>query len=517
MSIATGVERTRTRERGHQGHPRRWAGLGVLCASLLIVVMDNTILNVALPRISTEVSTSSTQLLWMVDIYGLVVAGLLVAASSAADRYGRRRMLVVGYAVFGVLPLLVLVVSSAGGLIVLRGLLGIGGALIMPSTMSMIRDLFADAKERAIALGIWATMAAVGAGLGPIVGGFLVEGFGWRSAFLFNTPVMVVAILVAMWILPETRGESIPWDVLSTVLSILGVGAAMYAIKAWGRDGITDPAAWACTAISLVALGWFVRRCLRSRWPLLDLGLLRRRGITAGLIGAFVSAIAMAATLLLLAQWMQLVENYSPIETGIRLLPLAVVSGVLSPLAPLVAERIGVRAVMAGGLFVGGIGFASLYLGSDSMGYGLVAVSQSLVGISVATLAVGSAVILAQAPKARSGNAAAMEETSFQVGSAIGVAALGSIAAVMYRAGLSAHELTAQGITADQQEQMRESLGGAIRVAERLSDPDGVIASAHAAFIHGLGMAGLVGGLIMIGTAIVVWCVIPRGLTVEEA
>ncbi|ADD43971.1 MFS transporter [Stackebrandtia nassauensis] len=495
-------------------NPRRWVGLAVLCASLLIVVMDLTILNVALPEIDAALRPSSVQLLWIVDVYGLAVAGFLVTASGLADRFGRRRMLLVGYAAFGTVPLIVLFADSAPWLIAARALLGLGGAFIMPSTMSMIRDLFADPKERAVALGLWGSMAAVGAGLGPIIGGILVQNFSWHAAFLINTPIMVLAIVFALWLLPESRGGAVPWDFLGIALSIIGMISLMYAIKTIGKHGITDPTALLTGTIALVSLIWFARRCLNRREPLLDLRLLRRRPLSAGLMCALISSVAMAAMMLLLAQWMQLVMEYTPIQTGIHLLPVAIVSGVISPLAPRIAQSIGTRTVMAGGLAVGGLGFAILYLGGDHLDYPLVALSQSLVGVSMATLAIGSAVIVASVPVERTGNAAAMEETSFELGNALGVAVLGSIAAVVFHNLMAATRLESLGLTGSAASTASDSIGGALSVASHTGNT-ALADHARAAFTESLGIVGLAGGVLMLLAAVAVWYLTPRGLTVE--
>jgi len=498
-------------------HPRRWVGLAVLCASLLIVVMDMTILNVALPAISADLLPTSVELLWIVDVYGLVVAGLLVTASGMADRFGRRRLLLIGYGVFGVIPLLVLVVDSPGGLIALRALLGIGGALIMPSTMSMIRGMFTDARERAFALGAWVAMASVGSGLGPIVGGILVEFFDWHAAFLFNTPLMVVAAVAAILLLPESKGAAVPWDFPSIGLSIVGMAALMYAIKGIGKHGITDPVTVVALVTSIGALTWFALRSLRRKVPLLDLRLLRRPQLSAGLIYALISSVAMAAILLLLAQWMQLVKDYSPIETGLRLLPLAVVAGVLSPLVPRIAGTLGIRNVLAAGLAIGGIGFAILYLGGDDLNFGLVVLSQVMVGMSMAALAIGSVIIMSAVPPERTGNAAALEETSFEVGAALGVAVLGSVAAAIFRSTLTMEDLANHGVTGPAAVAAQESLGGALAVAEQLGGgAAGLISQAQAAFTDSLGVVGLVGGGLMAVAAVVVWFLTPADVTVED-
>lgn len=499
-------------------HPRRWGALAVLCASLLVVIMDMTILNVALPAISADLLPSSVELLWMVDVYGLVVAGLLVTASGLADRFGRRRMLLIGYAVFGAIPLLVLVVDSPAGLIALRALLGVGGALIMPSTMSMIRGLFTDAKERAVALGAWVAMASIGAGLGPIVGGILVEFFDWHAAFLFNTPVMVLATIATILVLPESRGAAIPWDVPSIGLSIVGMASLMYAIKGIGKHGLTDTAALVALVLAVVTLTMFALRSLNRKVPLLDLRLLRRPQLSAGLIYALMSSIGMAAMLLLLAQWMQLVNDYTPIETGLRLLPMAVVAGALSPLAPRIAGVIGARNVMVSGLAIGGLGTGVLYLGGDTLGFGLVVVCQVLIGISMSALAVGSALIMSAVPPERTGNAAALEETSFELGNALGVAVLGSVAAVVFRSLLPGHDLADHGVTGQDAIDAQESLGGALSIAEQLG-PDGaaMAAQAQVAFTDALGLVGLVGGALMVASAVLVWFMTPRDITLEDS
>lgn len=502
---------------GSAPDPRRWVSLAVLCASLLVVVMDLTVLNVALPAIAADLRPDSVQLLWIVDVYGLVVAGLLVTAGGLADRFGRRRMLLVGYLVFGVVPILVLVVDSPIGLIAVRALLGVGGALIMPSTMSMIRVLFTDARERAVALGVWAAMAAVGGGLGPILGGLLVEGFGWHAAFLFNTPVMVIAGIAVAVLLPESHGRRIPWDVLGIVLSVVGMTALMYAIKAIGKHGPATPESAGALVLSVVALAWFGRRCLRRPEPVLDIRLLRNGAMSAGLVTALVSSVAMGAMMLLLAQWMQVVQEYGPIETGVRLLPLAVVSGVLSPLAPRFAQAVGVRAMLAGGLAVGGAGFGALAFGGDHIGYPLVVVAQVLVGISLATLAIGSAVIMAAVPPDRTGNATAMEETSFEIGSALGVAILGSVAALVFRGLLTVGDLAAVGVTGSDATAARESVSAAYALADRPGvDGAELVARAGAAFTDSLAVVGLAGGALMLLSAVAVWFLTPRSTTVEE-
>ncbi|MEV0612910.1 MFS transporter [Nonomuraea sp. NPDC050404] len=490
---------------------RRWAGLAVLSASVLLVVMDMTILNVALPAISEDLRPDSIELLWMVDAYALVLSGLLVTVSALGDRWGRKRMLMTGFAVFGLASLAVLAADSALEVILVRALLGIGGAMIMPSTLSMIRNLFTDPGERARALGVWAAMAAVGAAMGPIVAGLLLERFSWHSAFLVNVPVMVVAIAAGLFLLPESRNPAPGrWDALGTLLSMAGMVALLYAVKNIGKYGLSSPSALVATAVAVVTLTWFVRRCLRRPDPLLEVRLFRSAPFSAGVVTALTTSIAMAAVLLLLAQWMQLVQGYGPLETGVRLLPAALAAIVASPLAPALAGRIGARTVLAGGLALTALAFLLLYAAPSPLGYWPVAIALTLIGIGNGSLAIASAAIMSGSPPAKAGSAAAIEETSYEVGGALGVAVLGSVAAAVYRAGV---EYTGPG-----GEVVRESLGGALDLAAELGAAGGRIAEqARAAFTESLVLTSGIGALLMLAGTLVVWLLTPRDLDVTSA
>ncbi|MDX6740864.1 MFS transporter [Actinocorallia sp. A-T 12471] len=486
------------------GHPRRWAALGVLSISLLLVVMDMTILNVALPEIATDLRPDALALLWMVDVYSLVVAGLLVTVSSLGDRWGRKRMLIAGFAVFGLASAAVLFAETPGQVIAVRALLGVGGAMIMPSTLSMIRTLFTDPGERARALGVWATMAAAGGALGPIVGGLLLEAFSWHAAFLVNVPVMLVAVVAGIALLPESRDLSPGrWDALGTVLSMAGMVGLVYAIKHLFTDGLTGPTV-ASGLLAAVCLTWFVRRCLGRPDPLLEVRLFRSGAFTSGTLAALTTSIGLAGAMLLLVQWMQLVEGYSPLKTGVAMLPLAIGSAIFSPLAPAIAARIGARTVLAGGLALSSVGLG--LLGFVPLTYPWVAFGGTLIGVGMASLAVASAVIMSGAPVEKAGSAAAIEETSYEVGGALGVAVLGSVAAALYRGGLPAGAGP----------EVRESLGGALEAARALDAP-ALAVQAQAAFTASVGTACLVGGLVMGVAAVAVWRLTPARLDLAAA
>lgn len=493
---------------------RRWAGLAVLSASLLLVVIDITLLNVALPAISADLRPDAVALLWMVDVYALVVAGLLVTVSALGDRWGRKKMLITGFAVFGAASTAILWAHSPGAVIAVRALLGVGGAMIMPSTLSMIRTLFADARERATALGVWAAMAAVGSALGPILGGLLLEHFSWQAAFLVNVPVMVVAIVAGVFLLPESRNPRPGrWDALSTLLSMAGMVALVYAIKRISEYGPADAASLVSAAVAVAGLGWFVARCLRRPDPLLEIRLFRCPSFSAGAITALTTEIAMAGMMLLLAQWMQLVQGYSPLETGVRLLPAALAALVVSPLAPSIATRVGARSVLAGGLVIVGLGLTVVAL--SPLGYPAVAVSLVFIGLGMGSLAIASAVIMAGAPPEKAGSAAAIEETSYEVGGALGVAVLGSIAAAVYRSGLPLDTLASQGVVGAAASTVRESIGGALSVASQAGS--GLAALARQAFTESLAVTCAVGAGLVLVAAVAVWLLTPRDLDLSSS
>ncbi|AUH67449.1 MULTISPECIES: MFS transporter [Gordonia] len=494
---------------------RAWLATAVLSASLLVIVMDMTILNIALPAMSADLEPTASQLLWIVDVYSLVLAGLLVPAASLADRWGRKRMLLAGYAVFGAASLLVLVAESATAVIAIRALLGIGGAFIMPTTLSTIRVLFTDARQRARALAVWSSVAGLGAAIGPLVGGFLVEHFSWQSAFLVNAPLMALAVVAGVFLLPESRSaDPGVWDWLGIALSFSGMVLLMWSVKHFGAESsLLVPEGWAAFAAGVLLLTVFVRRSLRQDRPMLDVGLFRSRVFTGGIAGALGSMFAMAAALLLLAQWLQSVEGSSPIRAGLQLVPLAVASAAASLAAPRLAERVGPRIVIAGGIAVAGIGMIAVYLIPGELHYASAVVSLILVGVGIGSLAIGSALIMSGSPENRAGNAAAMEETSYELGSVIGVALLGSVAAVLYRS-----RLDDSGALDDLDPRLhdaaRESIGSAAGVADQLHMPN-LAQQAGTAFTDSLQITSLTGGLIMLAVAAAVYALVPAGTRID--
>lgn len=496
---------------------QRWSAVAVLAASLLVIMMDMTILNIAIPDMAAELKPTSTQQLWIVDIYSLVLAALLVSCAAIADRWGRKRMLMLGYALFGGASLLVFVAESAEAVIVIRALLGVGGAMIMPTTLSLIRIIFTDPKERATALSIWAAVSGLGAAIGPLAGGFLLEHFSWHAAFLINVPLMLAALVAALFILPESRvANPGRWDAIAALLSLVGMTLLVWSIKTFGKESsFAVPEAWIALAGAVVTLGWFGLRCVRSDHPLLELRLFRSRPFSAGMIAALGSTFAMVAALLLLAQWLQLVDGADPLEAGLRLTPMAIASAIASVCAPPLARVIGARAVLAGGVGLAGLGMITIGITPGTLSLPAVMIALVLLGAGAGSLAIGSAMVMANSPEEKAGNAGAIEETSYELGAVLGVAILGSIAAIMYRAEFALGSAF-EGLDPALGLQAQESLGAAIAISAEAGLP-ALASEAGVAFTHSMQTTGFIGGIIMLAVAVLVFVMTPKGTDVSTA
>ncbi|MCX4542165.1 MFS transporter [Streptomyces sp. NBC_01565] len=438
--------------------------LAVLCASLLLVAMDATILNVALPSLIDDLQPTALQQLWIIDIYGLVLGGLLVTTGAVGDRYGRRKLFLIGFVLFGVASVVAATAGSSAQLIAGRVLLGIGGAMVMPSTLSLIRNIFTDPRERARAIGIWAAVAGAGAAIGPLVGGLLVERYGWAAAFWVNVPVVVVTVIAGVWLLPEYKAAgSHPLDWPSAVLSVVGIVALAWGIKHVARG---SPAA-ADLVILLVAIGllaWFARRQLKLPDPLLDVRLFRNPPFTAAALTTLMAMLAAGAALFLVSLWLQYVHGYTPFEAGLRTLPTALAMLVSSLLAPALMHRPGVRAAMALGLAGLVAGFVLLALAPQPTSYAYVAVFLISIGLGDGLAVTTAASVLVSAvPPERAGQAGAVSETSYELGVGLGVALLGSIHGAAYARHMAG---APAGAT--------ESIGGAKELAERLPAAEGI-------------------------------------------
>ncbi|TDE02207.1 MFS transporter [Jiangella asiatica] len=501
------IDLDRTEEAAPRATRREWVGLAVLALPTLLLSLDVSVLYLALPQLSADLGASSTQQLWISDIYSFMIAGFLVIMGSLGDRIGRRRLLLVGGAAFAACSVLAAYSTSPEMLIVSRALLGIAGASLMPSTMALIRTMFLDPKQMAVALSIWFSCFMGGMTLGPLVGGALLEQFWWGSAFLLGVPVMLLLLTVGPGLLPEHR-EGVAagrLDLASVALCIAAVLPAIYGLKEFARDGAgTVPVATLAIGIALGAT--FVRRQRRLADPLLDLRLFANRRFTVSLGAFLLVGVVMAGISFAAAQYLQLVLGLSPLTAGLWLIPQNVAMVTATLLAPRLAQRFSTPDLLAAGLGLAGAGLLLLtQVGADGLALQVTALTVSAFGVGV-PMALVMTLILAAAPPDRAGSASALSETSGEFGIALGVAALGSTAVAVYSGRID--ELLPAGAPEPLVAAAHESLAA---TAAAVASPatadagfgDAVLFAAQTAFTSGFNVVGAVGGIVMIAVAVV--------------
>ena len=469
---------------------RRWLTLGVLNLSLLMIILDNTILNVALPTLARELHASGGQLQWFVDAYVLVFAGLLLPGGAIGDRFGRRGAMSAGLAVFGAGSAIAMQCGAASSLIATRALMGVGAALVMPATLSILTNVFTDPRERAKAIGLWAMVGGVGVALGPVVGGWLLEHFAWSSIFAINIPVVVVALVAGRFFVPTSRDPESPrLDIAGALLSIAGLGSLVWTIIEGGEQGWTARPTVVGAIIAFAALSSFIAWERHVDEPMLDMSFFADRRFTAASLSVMLGYFALFGTLFLMSQVLQFVLGYSALAAGVRLLPFALSMAVFSPVSVKLAARIGTKVVVTTGMTMvagGLLWIASLGLGEGYRAYlpGLI-----ILGAGVAlTWAPTTEAIMGSLPPSKAGVGSAVNDTVREVGGALGVAILGSLVAGRYSGAMSGATAT---LPAGAREAARDSLGGAVTVAQQLGGGTGrVLADAgRAAFLDGFGLA----------------------------
>ncbi|MFD6355530.1 MFS transporter [Nocardia tengchongensis] len=492
----------------------RWAMLAVLCASLLLVAMDATILNVALPSLIDHMSPTPMEQLWIVDLYGLVLGGLLITCGAISDRYGRKRLFLLGFLLFGLASVVAATAHSPAQLIAGRALLGVGGAMVMPSTLSLIRNIFTDDKERTLAIGIWASVAGGGAAIGPLIGGHLVEAFGWSAAFWLNVPVVIITVAAGLWLLPEYRAPqhgSLDWG--SAVLSVLGVVALAWGIKHVAK-GNPAPIDLIIMVASVLLLGLFTYRQLKSPDPLLDVRLFRNRAFTAAALATLLAMLAIGAALFLISLWLQYIHGYTPSEAGTRTLPAALATLFGSLSTPWLIQRVGVRALMGFGLGALAAGFAVLAAVPDTT-YPIVALVLVCLGIGDGiAITTAAAVLVSAVPAERAGQAGAVEETNYELGIGLGVALLGSIHGRLFTG-----HMTGLPLHGDDLAEAQGSVGGAAHVAERIGGPAGdeVLHVAQHAYDAALTTTSWISTALVGTVAVLTVILVPRGFQATAA
>ena len=474
---------------------RRWLALGVLCLSLLLVVLDNTILNVALPTLVDELDASTSDLQWIVDSYVLVFAGLLLSAGSLGDRYGRRRSLFAGMAIFGIGSVLAAFSGSCATLIATRAFMGLGAAFVMPATLSIITNLFTDPKERAQAIAAWAGVAGLGVAIGPITGGWLLEHFWWGSVFLVNVPFIVLALVAGRRLLPESRDPEQPrLDFVGALLSIVGLTALIWTVIEAPHHGWTDAVTLGGFAAAAAVLGAFIAWERHTDHPMLDVGFFADRRFSVGTGSITLVMFAMFGSLFILTQLLQFVFGYTALEAGIRMLPIAGTMVVVAPASAKLVERLGTKLVVGTGMAIIAVGLVLTSGLSPADGYGPVALAMVVLAMGMAlVMAPATEAIMGSLPPAKAGVGSAVNDTTRELGGALGVAVLGSLLSSAYAANVAAG-LDGTPAPDEVKAAAGESLGVAISVANQIGGEAGqrLTAVAQAGFLDAMGTSLLV-------------------------
>ena len=480
---------------------RAWAALAVLTLAVTLLAIDSTVLALAIPSLSADLSPTASQLLWIGDIYSFTLAGLLVTMGNVADRIGRRRLLLIGTLGFGTASIMAAFAPSAGALIAARALLGVGGATIMPSTLSLIRNIFPDARHRTTAIAIWSAGSSGGAALGPLVGGVLLEHFWWGSVFLINVPVMAAVIIAGLWLLPESRNDqSGPIDLVSAMQSVLAIVPIVYAVKSFAHDGLTVIATVTFLA-GLIAGRLFVRRQRTLATPLIDVELFKRPAFTWAIAAAVLAIFALAGLLYFFSQYLQLVRGYSTLQAGLTELPTSLASIVVVAVVAAVVRRLGNGRALGGGLILAAVGLLVIAVGESYGGIVVICIGLLIIGAGIGLAStVSTDAVLGSVPADRAGAASAISETGFELGVALGIAVLGTIQDVGYRLLLGSAPSGLPGRVADAAEQSLATLAGAID----LSNPGQaeLMDQAREAFTLAMQTTAVIAAIILLAAAI---------------
>ncbi|WP_084157313.1 MFS transporter [Haematomicrobium sanguinis] len=496
---------------------RQWISLAVLTLPVVLVAADSTILGFAVPSLSRALEPSASEMLWIIDVYSFVLAGLLVTMGTLGDKIGRKKLLLIGSAGFGVASVIAAFAPDATSLIAARAALGIAGATLMPSTLSMLRDIFRDNNQRRIAIGIWSAAASAGAALGPIAGGFLLEHFWWGSVFLVNVPVIVAIVIAGAFLLPESRNpHPAKFDILSSLYSLAGILPVVFAIKHMVESGF-DLVTLGSAAVGGLFLAVFIRRQRVLRDPMIDVELFKNPRFSTGIAVQTGSIFALAGSLFVITQYLQLVLGMGPMEAAFWLIPAMVAEAGSALLAAAVAKKIGVRPAITIGMTLVAVGFAIAVVAGAHMPVIVLGAGMFVLGFGTGlSYALSSDAIMGSVQPERAGSAAAVAETAYEMGHALGVAILGSILAVVYRAAIDVPAT----LGADLADKARSTLGGAMEIASDVPNPAAAKAlteSAQGAFLNGFTVLGIIASALMLGIALLAWKTLPKDLAVDAA
>ena len=486
-------------------HRRRWWALAVLNLSLVMIIMDNTILNVALPHLSEALEASTSQLQWIVDAYTIVFAGLLLTLGALGDRTGRRRGLLVGLVVFAAGSAAATFAETSAWLIVCRGLMGVGGALIMPATLSIVANLFRDPRERAKAIGIWSAASGIGVVVGPLLGGYLLDHFTWSSVFWINVPLAVVVFGATLKLVPESRAASAPGtDVPAVLLSITGIVALLYGIIQAPEHGWTSPATLVAFAVAVTAIGGFVAWELHTPEPMLDVRFFRNARFSAANGAITLAMFGMFGSMFLLSQLIQFIQGHDALGAGIRMTPFALGLAMAAPVGNIADRKIGTKITVATGLSITAVGLLTfLNIQADSP-YLPMFFSILIMSIGMG-LVFGPATesVMGSLPPERAGVGSAINDTTRELGGALGVAVIGSAMSAVY-AGKVATAMAATGLPEAASETAQSSLAGALAVARQVGGDvgAGITRAASDAYVAGLHRSVVIGAVAVFAGAL---------------
>jgi EmrB/QacA subfamily drug resistance transporter len=494
-----------TKDSWVQAH--RWWTLGVLCICLMVVVIDNTILNVALPAMQEQLHASQSQEQWFIDAYTLVFAALLFTGGVAGDRWGRRRVLQIGMVVFGGASALSAFATSPTMLIASRSVMGVGGALVQPATLSIIQNTFKP-SERGRAIGIWAGITGLAVAIGPIGGGALLLHFWWGSVFLVNVPFVVVGVVAIALLVPESRDpDPRELDPVGIVLSVAGLFALVYGIIRGGDNSFTEPLAYGAIALGVVILALFVLVERRQEHPSLDISLFRYPAFSAACGALTLAFFALFGVTFFLTFYLQFVRDYSPFAAGLRLLPVALALAFFAPRSDALVQRIGAKATCAGGMSLIAVSFAMYQVIDLHTNIWVLETLLFLQGVGMANVvAPATNSLLSVVPQAKAGAGAAVNNTVRQIGGALGVAVIGSVLAATYAAHLG-HSL--DRLPPQLQSVAKQSIGATVQIAQK-APPQlraGIVGPADRAYVDAMHDAAYVScGAALVGALIVtIW------------
>lgn len=490
-------------------HNNRWLILAVVVLICLPVMIDATVLHVAAPTLSLALEASGSELLWIIDIYSLTMAGLLLPMGALSDRIGFKRLAMLGSVLFGVASLAAALAPTAAVLIAARAALAVGAAMLLPATLAALRQTFHDEGERSIALGVWSAVGTGGAAIGPLVGGFLLEHFYWGSVFLINLPIVaVVLVATALTVPKQEMRPGQPWNVGQALVLIAAILLLIYAAKSGLRGGSSP---WVTTGVALAGAGllWtFVRHQLRAAVPMIDLQLLAKRPIAVGVAMALAAMIALVGFELLMAQELQFVHGKTPLEAGMFMLPMMIAAGVSGPIAGWLVAILGLRLVATAGMALSAVSLFAL-AGMNMVATPLISgIWIVLLGFSVATaLLASTAAIMSATPSEKAGAAGSIESMAYELGSGLGVAVFGVMLASIY----AAHVSVPAGLSPALASQAAASIGEAMQVAREIDGTAGqaLIGSARTAFSTAHGLVLRIAGGIFAGLTVLVWFAMP--------